>query len=103
MSKTLTKGQRKWSTTERECYAIFMTFQKYEYLLRDIPFELYMDHENLIYINTPPSNKVLRWQLAIQEYDFTRNHIAGEQNIVADGLSRLTEDIPTTKECFPDS
>ncbi len=103
MSKTLTKGQRKWSTTERECYAIFMTFQKYEYLLRDIPFELYTDHENLIYINTPPSNKVLRWKLAIQEYDFTRNHIAGEQNIVADGLSRLTEDIPTTKECFPDS
>jgi hypothetical protein len=41
--------------------------------------------------------------LAIQEYDFTRNHIAGEQNIVADGLSRLTEDIPTTKEYFPDS
>jgi len=103
MSKTLNKQQRKWSTTERECYAIFMTFRKYEYLLRDIPFELYTDHENLIYINTPPSNKVLRWKLAIQEYDFTRNHIAGEQNIVADGLSRLTEDIPTTKECFPDS
>ena len=60
MSKTLTKGQRKWSTTERECYAIFMTFQKYKYLLRDIPFELYTDHENLIYIDTPPSNKVLR-------------------------------------------
>jgi hypothetical protein len=29
--------------------------------------------------------------------------ISQEQNIVADGLSRLTEDIPTTKECFPDS
>ncbi len=67
---------------------------------RDIPFELYTNHENLIYINTPPSNKVLRWKLAIQEYNFTRNHIAGEQNIVTDGLSRLTEDIPTTKGMF---
>jgi len=77
MSKTLTHDQWKWTTTERECYAIYMTLQKYEYRLRDIPFELYTDHDNLVYLNNPPSNKVLRWKLAIQEYNFTISHIAG--------------------------
>ncbi len=69
MSKTLNRRQRKWTTTERECYAIYMTLRKFEYLIRDVPFELYTDHENLVYLNTPPSHKVLRWKLAIQEYD----------------------------------
>jgi hypothetical protein len=103
MSKTLTTQQRKWTTTERECYAIYMTLRKFEYLVRDIPFEMYTDHENLVYLNNPPSNKVLRWKLAIQEYDFTLDHIKGELNVVADGLSRLTEDTPTTAECWEDT
>jgi len=101
MSKTLTHDQRKWTTTERECYAIYMTLQKYEYLLRDIEFQLYTDHENLVYLNNPPSNKVLRWKLAIQEYNFTISHIAGEYNVVADGFSRLTEEIPQTYASWP--
>jgi hypothetical protein len=77
MSKTLSAQQRKWTTTERECYAIYMTLRKFEYLLRDVPFELFTDHENLVYLNTPPSNKVLRWKLAVQEYDAYVEHIAG--------------------------
>ncbi len=78
-----------------------MTLQKYEYLLRDIPFELYTDNENLVYLNIPPSNKVLRWKLAIQEYDFTISHIAGELNVVADGFSRLTAEIPQSYVSWP--
>jgi hypothetical protein len=76
MSKTLSAQQRKWTTTERECYAIYMTLRKFEYLLRDVPFQLFTDHENLVYLNTPPSNKVLRWKLAVQEYDAFVAHIA---------------------------
>ena len=73
-----------------------MTCKKYEYLIRDLPFDLYTDHENLVYLNTPPSNKVLRWKLAIQEYYIKINYIKGELNVVADGLSRLTEELPST-------
>ena len=54
-----------------------------------------------MYLNTPPSNKVLRWKLAIQEYDFTISHIAGELNVVADGFSRLTAEIPQTYTSWP--
>ncbi len=97
MSKTRNRQQRRWTTTERERYAIYMTLKKYEYLVRDIPFELYTDHESLVYLNNPPSNKVMRWKLAIQEYNCTIDYIKGELNIVADGLSRLTEELPVRK------
>jgi hypothetical protein len=75
-----------------------MALRKFEYLIRDVPFELFTDHENLVYLNTPPSNKVLRWKLAIQEYDCSIYWINGELNVVADGLSRLTDEVPTTAD-----
>ena len=60
------------------------------------------DHENLLYLNVPPSNKVLRWKLAIQEYNFKLNYIKGENDVVADDFSRLTEDIPSTEILTPE-
>ncbi len=91
MSKALTATQQKWTTIEQECYAIFLCIRKYEYLLRDVKFTLKTDHANLRYLNVPTSNKVFRWKLAIQEYDFDVQHIAGVTNIVADSFSRLVE------------
>jgi hypothetical protein len=70
-----------------------MTLKKYEYLLRDVPFKIKTDHANLLYLNVPPSSKVLRWKIAIQEYDFQVTHIPGKDNIVADAFSRLMDPI----------
>ena len=95
MSKTLSVDEIKWSTIEKECYAIVYALRKFEYLLVNRHFTLRTDHENLTYVNDPPSPKVRRWKLAIQEFDFTLEHIAGEKNIVADGFSRL---LPITSE-----
>jgi len=91
MSKSLTATEQRWTTIEQECYAIYLCFRKYEYLLRDIKFTLKTDHANLLYINVPPSSKVLRWKLAIQEYNFDAAHVPGLQNVVADSFSRLVE------------
>jgi len=33
MSKALSSTERNWTTIEKECYAIYMTFRKFEYLL----------------------------------------------------------------------
>lgn len=95
MSKTLSAEEMKWSTIEKECYAIVMALRKFEYLLRDRKFILRTDHENLTYINDPPSPKVRRWKIAIQEHDFHIEHIDGDKNVVADGFSRL---LPITEE-----
>jgi hypothetical protein len=95
MSKSLSTDEKKWTTIEKECYAIYQTFRKFEYLLRDIKFTLKTDHANLLYMNIPPSTKVLRWKLAIQEFDCDVEHLAGIKNIVADGFSRLPDNTGT--------
>jgi transposase InsO family protein len=89
LSKSLSSGQLGWSVPEKEAYAIFYAFTKLEYLIRDIKFTLQTDHKNLTYINTAGSPKVLRWKLAIQEYSFDMQYIKGEDNKVADAMSRL--------------
>ena len=89
ISKTLTKAERKWSTYEKEAYAIFFALRKWEAHLRDVKFTLFTDHKNLTYISKDPNAKVMRWRLAVQDYDFDIAYIPGEDNIIADGLSRL--------------
>ena len=37
------------------------------------------------------SQKVQRWKLHCQEFDFKVEHIPGEENIEADGFSRLVQ------------
>jgi len=89
ISKSLTKERLRWSVPEKEAFAIFYAFQKLEYLIRDVYFILRTDHKNLTYINEEGSPKVRRWKLAIQEYNFDIEYIKGEDNVVADALSRL--------------
>jgi len=91
ISKSLNKVERRWSTIEKEAFAIFYALQKWEEYLRDIKFTLQTDHKNLTYVNAEPKAKVQRWKLAIQSFDFWLEHIPGKDNIVADGMSRFCE------------
>ena len=78
ISKSLNVTERKWSTIEKEAFAIFYALQKWEEYLRDVKFTLQTDHKNLTYINLESKQKVQRWKLAIQSFDFWIEHIAGE-------------------------
>jgi hypothetical protein len=62
---------------------------KLEHLIRDRPFILKTDNKNLTYLNACHREKVKRWKLAIQHYDFDVFHIPGVENVEADGFSRL--------------
>jgi hypothetical protein len=44
MSKTFSGAEKWWTTIEKECYAIYMSLRKYEYLLRDVHFTIETDH-----------------------------------------------------------
>jgi hypothetical protein len=89
ISKTLTKPEQRWATIEREAYAIFYALRKWETHLRDIHFTLFTDHENLTFIDTTTSAKVVRWKLAVQDYKCDVVYIPGEENVVADAMSRM--------------
>lgn len=90
MSQALHDAQLRWSTFEQEAFAIHEALKKFQYILRDVQFTLRTDHRNLLYLNdSGASDKVLRWKLDIQQFDFLVEHIPGEQNVVADLYSRL--------------
>jgi hypothetical protein len=89
MSRALSQRESRWSTPEKECYAIYYALVKFEYLLRDVKFCIRTDHKNLTYLNESANPKVNRWKLKIQHFNFDIEYIPGEQNIVADSLSRL--------------
>ena len=89
LSKSFSDVQSRWSTIEKECYAIFYAFRELEHRIRDRKFTLRTDHRNLLFLNAQPNQKVTRWKLAIQDYDFDIEHIPGRDNVVADTWSRL--------------
>jgi transposase InsO family protein len=100
LSSKLTKTQRRWSVPEKEGYAIYYALTKLEYLLRDVYFVLHTDHINLTFVNAiaTTSRKVYNWKLTIQEFNFDIVYIKGENNVVADKLSRLCDSDPQNDE-----
>ena len=89
VSHSLSAQEIRWSTIEKECYAIVYCLNKLNYLLGDRAFTLRTDHKNLTYIDADNNEKVKRWKIAIQQYDVTIEYIKGPDNIIADGMSRL--------------
>jgi hypothetical protein len=89
ISKSLNAEQCRWSTIEKEAYAIYYALVKWEYLLRDVKFTIRTDHKNLIYMNESKNPKVQRWKLIVQDYDFVNEYLKGAHNTVGDPFSRL--------------
>ena len=95
-SRKLSDTQRRWATIEREAYAIIWALQKYRPWICMSTIQVYTDHNPLTYLTetTPKSSKLMRWALALQEYDLQFSYRAGNRN-VADFLSRLQGDEET--------
>ena len=81
LSRSLTAVQRRWATADKEAYAIFYTFKRWEHHLRDREFVLQTDHLNLTYVNFEGTAKVKRWKMLIQDFRFKIEYLPGPQNI----------------------
>ena len=89
VSKSLSTTQNKWSTIQKEAYAIFHCCKQLDSLLRDRKFTIFTDHKNLTFLTHDPSTMVNRWSMALQELDYTVEYISGSKNELADAMSRL--------------
>ena len=100
ISHKLSDTQTRWSTIEKEAYAIFYAVNKLHYILYGTKFVIKTDHQPLIYLlNAPSSNKkVQNWMLQLAAYDCKIEHIKGTDNTMADMLSRA----PVPKTSKPD-
>ena len=89
-SQLLSKTERKYSATEREGLAIVRAIQHFRSYLAGRPFTVVTDHAALRYLMSAkdPTNRIARWVMYLQQYDFTIEHRPGRASGNADGLSR---------------
>ena len=87
-SRKLIPAQQRYTTTERELLSIVETLKEFRTILLGHRIIIHTDHKNLVCKNFN-TERVMRWRLIIEEFGPELNYIKGEENIVADALSRL--------------
>ena len=90
-SKTLTKEQRNYSATERECYAVIWAVLALRPYLEGAHFKVRTDHNALKWMLTlnDPTGRLMRWRLRLSEFDYEIVYRPGLKHQVPDALSRL--------------
>lgn len=92
-SRKLSPTQQKYSTYDRELLAIHEAVKYFQYYLESCTFKILTDHKPLIYAFSQKNDKVnsrQRNQISfISQFTTWIEHISGENNLVADSLSRV--------------
>ena len=93
VSRTLTKPERNYTVTEKECLAVLWAVDRLQGYLRGEKFRVITDHHSLLWLNNlkDPSGRLARWNTTLQAYDIEFVHRKGAHNKVPDALSRACE------------
>ena len=89
-ARKMTDAEVKYITTEQEMLAIVYCFHQWRCYLQGTEVILHTDHEPLTWLQTQPrlSRRQARWMEFLSEFTYRPLHVPGEQNVVADALSR---------------
>jgi len=90
-SVKLSPTQSKWSTVEKKAYAAIWVLQKFQRWVFGCPVTVLSDHNPLTFLTqaSPRSAKLMRWTLALAEFDVTFKYREGKSNTAADCLSHI--------------
>ena len=87
-SRKLNPAQTRCTATERGLLSVVETLKEHRNVLLGQQMEVFTNHKNLVY-KTFNTERVMRWRLIIEECGPKLTYIKGENNIVADALSRM--------------
>lgn len=99
LGSVFSKTEQRWTTFEKEAFAIFQSFKKMDYLLLvEENTHVFTDHRNLLFVYNPEAlepalgrhvvTKVQRWALYLSRFSYTIEHIVGTRNTMADVMTR---------------
>ena len=89
-SKKLNETERKYSTIDKELYAVVLAVNQFKSYLTIKKFYVITDHRPLTYLKRlgDANPRHMRWVMKLQEYQFTIIHRSGKSNVNADVMSR---------------
>lgn len=91
MSRKTTSTEEKYSSYELEVLAVIEAVKKWRIYLRDLKFKIVTDCNAfaLTMSKRDVTDRVMRWAMYLQEYDYTVEHRAGTRMKHVDALSRV--------------
>lgn len=100
ISRALKPAEQRYTTTEKELLAVVHCLQKTRHIILGTKLKILTDNHAITFLKTCRllNNRLTRWILAIQEYNFEIEHIKGTDNQTADALSRITHPTGLTSE-----
>ena len=100
-SRKLSPTEQRYCTFDRELLGAYAAIKHFRFLLEGRIFTLFTDHKpltnSLHQIDTACPERHQRQLAFIAEFTSDVRHVPGEQNIIADFLSRPPEAIPTSE------
>jgi len=92
----LNAGQKAWATVHKEAFAVISALRKFRHWFFGAEINVFSDHNPLTFLTeTAPKNaKLMRWSLALQDFNISFHYLRGRLNVAADCLSRLGPDEP---------
>ncbi|KAL4085097.1 hypothetical protein QTP88_027389 [Uroleucon formosanum] len=102
-SRTLSKCESNYSTTELECLAIIFAVKTFRPYLYGRKFIILSDHRALSWLFNlkDPLSKLARWRILLEEYDYEIKYKPGVLNSNVDALSRMYTIHEIKEESYP--
>ncbi|KAK9513172.1 hypothetical protein VZT92_026730 [Zoarces viviparus] len=96
-SQSLTPTERRWSTFDRELWAIVWAVRQFRHYIGVAAFTIITDHKPLLGLRTmsidkDPTGRRARWILELDPFNWVIQHKNGKQHTNADALSRRPQD-----------
>jgi hypothetical protein len=99
----LTPAQQKYCTTRKELLTIVTFTRQLRHYLLGQHFIIRTDHNSLIWLLNFKNieGQLARWIEELAQYNMVIQHRPGKNHTNADGLSRITDTLPSCPEYLP--
>ncbi|XP_055955077.1 uncharacterized protein LOC130010906 [Patella vulgata] len=91
-SKRLPKACERYSVTELELFGLLINISNFQYLLRGVEFDAYVDHAAIVHLcnskRPPCTNRLQKLLVKLSHYAFKIGYKKGTELVLADFLSR---------------